>query len=523
MSASRHKQSIAAIKRYRTRRLAALMTKCYYLHKRKRHEKMYNLLCDEFVLLGGVYIKFLQGVMLQSQIMRKWHSPNRLKIFENLESEPIDVVKLLQQELGPDKLSQITLIQPEPFAAGSFGQVYYGQHVSGKPIIIKVLRPMVRELLKHDLRLLSRFSKSFFIKMYPRNMEVDLAEAARDFRVATLRETDYKEEAHFANELYHVYKNHPHLVIPETFLGLCTDHIIVQEYVDGISVAQLVKLREQGVDPKEYVLEHLGSDLDEQLTMMGIEATKAIFNLNRVQGDPHPGNIRLMTNNRVGLIDFGISAPTPQNKAAFFGLLDEWNRLYSDSQNIMNLFEQFIRFFVSDLYRALKRLSAMSRRDDDQEDSNFTREVGKVAQQTFSSMIGTQDIRPLLADGRILQIINQMINKDNRFGLVMRLEASEVLRASQTYITLIDSLGRRETVLPNVFSEVIRQVDIEHPELRHQQEDTMSVGAAIETVTRWLERVAQRDPALFRQLMGRIRIGNIKPAPEVIKEATSDA
>jgi hypothetical protein len=271
------------------------------------------------------------------------------------------------------------------------------------------------------------------------------------------------------------------------------------------------------------VYEHLGSNLDEQLVMMGVESTKAIFNLNRVQGDPHPGNIRLMTDDRVGLIDFGISAATPRNKAAFFGLLDEWNRLYSDSQNIMNLFDQFMRFFVSDLYRALKRLSAMARRDEGEEDSNFTREVGKMAQQTFSSTVGTQDIRPMLADGRILQIINQMINKDNRFGLVMRLEASEVLRASQTYITLIESLGRRETVLPRVFREVIEKVELEHPELRHQQEDTMSVGAAIETVTSWLERVAQRDPALFRQLMTKIRISGDKPLAVQVKEAVTDA
>lgn len=513
------KQSIAAIKRYRTRRLATLMTKCYYLHKRKRKDEMYNLLCDEFVNLGGVYIKFLQGVMLQSEIMRKWRGPNRLKIFENLESEPIDLLHVLRTELKPDQLAQIALVQPQPFAAGSFGQAYYGQHVNGKPIIVKVLRPMIRELLKHDLKLLSTFSKSFFIKMYPRNMELNIDNAVREFKVATLRETDYVEEARFAAELYQVYRNHPKFVIPETFMELCTSHIIVQEYVDGLSVAQLVRLQAQGVDPKQYVYEQTGSDLDEQLVTLGVESLKGIFDLNRIQGDPHPGNIRLMSDNRVGLIDFGISAPAPQNKAAFFGLIEEWNRLYSDGQNIMNLFEQFMRFFVSDLYRALKRLSSMSKPPQEATDANFTREVGKVAQETFSRVMGTKDIQPMLADGRILQIINQMINKDNRFGLVMRLEASEILRAAQTYITLVESLGRRGTVLPRVFTEVIVQVDANHPHLRHQQEDTMSVGDAVETVTSWLERVAERDPALFRQLMDRIKINKAKPIE--VKEAAS--
>src|SRR5690606_22788188 len=114
----------------------------------------------------GVYVKFLQGVLLRSQVMRKWHNPEKLKIFENLDHEPIDIGRLLQMELPKEKLSQIALIQPEPFAAGSFGQVYYGQLRNGQPIIIKVLRPMIRELLQHDLRLLKRFSKTFFSKLY---------------------------------------------------------------------------------------------------------------------------------------------------------------------------------------------------------------------------------------------------------------------------------------------------------------------------------------------------------------------
>jgi hypothetical protein len=103
MPRSVHAKTIAAIKRNRTKRLASLVTKSYMLHRRKQDETMYNLICEEFVSLGGVYIKFLQGVLLRSQVMRKWHNPEKLKIFENLESEPLDIGKLLQHELGKEK------------------------------------------------------------------------------------------------------------------------------------------------------------------------------------------------------------------------------------------------------------------------------------------------------------------------------------------------------------------------------------------------------------------------------------
>ena len=500
-------KSIAAIKRNRTARLAKLITKSYYLHKRGNDTKMYNMVCEEFMSLGGVYVKFLQGVLLRSEVMKRWHNPDRLKIFENLESEPLNIVSILQHELSPDKLSQIVGIQPQPFAAGSFGQVYYGQHINGKPIIIKVLRPMIRELLRHDLRLISIFTKRFYGQML-HNMELSISAAMRDFIKATLRETDYVAEAQFANELYVHYQNNEKFIIPETYVELSTTNIIVQEYVEGISVAQLIKLQEQGVDPVTYISEQLGSDLDTQLKVLGFESINGIFNLQRIQGDPHPGNIRLMTNDRVGIIDFGISAPTPVNKAAFFGLIDEWSSMYSDSQSISNIFEQFMRFFVSDLYRALKRLSTFKQEKDD---ANFTREVGQVAQETFSKVMGEQDLSALLHDGQILQIINQMVNKDNRFGLIMKLEASEMLRAAQTYITLVEALGRRGAVLPNVFEAVVKQVNIDYPGLRNQHDERMSIANAFEIVSNWLERVAERDPVLFQQLMRRIKLGGGSP------------
>jgi len=136
-----HEASINAIKRERTKRLARLGARVYYLRKRGKEQEMYDLICNEFLALGGVYVKFLQGVLFNTPIMKRWHSPNRLRIFENLDSEPLDIVHILREELTPEQLQQIALVQPEPFAAGSFGQVYLAQHANGKHIVIKVFGP----------------------------------------------------------------------------------------------------------------------------------------------------------------------------------------------------------------------------------------------------------------------------------------------------------------------------------------------------------------------------------------------
>jgi ABC1 atypical kinase-like domain len=508
-------KSIAAIKRYRTRRLASLATRCYYLHRRGKDEMMATLLCDEFVALGGVYVKFLQGILLRSKFLRKWQSADRLKIFENLESEPVDIVEMLRNELSAEKLANIVMVQPQPFAAGSFGQVYYGQLASGQPIIIKVLRPMVRELLRYDLRLLSTFSKSFFTRLYGRNMNLNINEALRDFRDATLRETDYKHEAEFADEMYRAYKDNPDFIIPQTYLDLCTDNIIVQDYLPGVSVAQLIRLKEQGVNPVDYIYDTLGSDLDTQLGTLGYESLVGIFTLRRIQGDPHPGNIRLLSNNQVGLIDFGISASAPQEKAAFYGMLQAYDKIFKGSQTAVGLFEQGLRFFVSDLYRSLKKLATIYGKGGD---TDYLSEVSGVAAQAFAEVTGTDIIEADFSqDSSALTVINKIVNKGNRFGLVMHLESSDILRAVQTYTALVASLGRYKQVVPPMMDRVVQDVKTLYPDILSDQDDTISVGDAIDIIMKWLERVAERDPALFRQLMAKIRLGG---GESIIEQAT---
>jgi hypothetical protein len=137
-----------------------------------------------------------------------------------------------------------------------------------------------------------------------------------------------------------------------------------------------------------------------------------------------------------------------------------------------------------------------------------------MAEATFKKSVGVQDLRPFVEDGSILGVLNKVINKNNRFGLVLKLEASEILRASQTYMTLVESLGRRNQVLPKVFKSVVETVEREHPEFTGPDEASLSVSDSIDIVSKWLERIAVRDPAFFHQIISRIKIGSVKLMPK---------
>jgi hypothetical protein len=508
-------QTIASIKRHRTRKMASIAAHSIYLQKRGRTTEMASYICNELMALGGVYVKFLQGVMLQSEFFKQWDSPNRYNVFENLDTELVNLPQMLQRELPKSKIAQIAQVQPEPFAAGSFGQVYFGYLRDGSPVIIKVLRPMIRETLKYDLKLINVFAKQFFVKLYE-NMSVNIDTAIEEFRHSTLNETDYVAEANFAAELYEAYKDHPKFVIPKTYLDLCTPNLIVQEYIPGISGAQLVKLKEQGIEPSAYVQEKLGSDLDEQLITLGYEYIHGMFTIPRVQGDPHPGNVKFLENNKVGLIDFGIIAPAPKDQASFFALLEEYAKLYEGNLDIEELFGKFLRFFANDLYKAFKKLHDV--RSDTSED--LTKTIGKLAKKAFTSQMKPSEVSNLANDGNMLTMINQVVNKQNRFGLVLTVQSSEILRAAQTYITLVETLGRSKQVLPIMFRKSVNQISIDKPELNFEAPPKISISGALNIVTKWLERVAERDPMLFRKFMAQIRGGGsmVEDSKEVVKE-----
>lgn len=514
-------KQIKELKRYRRKTLTTLVKNAYLLHRKHQTVEMNNLICDEFTKLGGVYIKFLQGVLLQSSLMRDWRSSDRLKIFENLESEPIDIQEVLRRELPAQKLTQIGAISPTPFAAGSFGQVYYATHKDGSQIIIKLLRPMVRETLMYDLKLLGIFSRAFANKL-SKNIDLNVATAIDEFKRATLRETDYVAEAAFGNELWNAYKDNGQFIIPKTYMELCTPNIIVQEYIGGVSAAQLLRLKEQGINPAEYVKQQLGSDLEQQLKLVGVEYIRGIFLLPRVQGDPHPGNVKLLEDDKVALIDFGISAKSPREKAAFYGVMREYQRMLSGQIDIPMMLGQFLRFFVSDLYKAMKKITSLLPENDKTND--LTRQMGMIAETNFKKEMGSEDVETALKSGSIVGTINNVINSGNRFGIIVKLDDSEMLRAAQSYITLVSSFDLKAEVLPTAFKEGLDYVAAQRPDYTQESENNMSANRALEIISKWLERVANRDPALFKTFVTKIKAAEkqvpVKKSVTRVKEET---
>src|SRR5206468_2261168 len=97
-------------------------------------------------------------------------------------------------------------------------------------------------------------------------------------------------------------------------------------------------------------------------------------------------------------------------------------------------------------------------------------EVGHMVQKIFDNALGTSDIRVIVAEGRFLQAFGHMVNRGNRLGLVVNMESSEILRTAQTYITLIESLDRRNQIVPRLLKETVQRVAAGHSDIIHQSD-----------------------------------------------------
>jgi len=246
-----------------------------------------------------------------------------------------------------------------------------------------------------------------------------------------------------------------------------------------------------------------------------------------VHGDPHPGNIRLLPEDKVSLIDFGIAASPPKRPKAFYQLMKQyWLAESEDQHDAGTLFRYYIQYYAYDLYQSLRRISRYAT-EQLHESFDLNAALEDLARTIFKEKGGVEQRERGIRDGRGGGMLNRLVNTNNRFGLIAKLDDADMMRGWSTYINVINKLGIKSLILPKVYSRVMPQVQREMPELEQEDENEVSLSTALEIVMSWLERVAGKDINLFQELVEKLRLrefsGNQSPAPIIPEEKTVSA
>jgi predicted unusual protein kinase regulating ubiquinone biosynthesis (AarF/ABC1/UbiB family) len=469
----------------------------------KDDDAFYTHVCDTMLQLGGIYIKFLQGVLLQSDVMKHWQGNGRWKVFEAVDIDEIDVFQTLKKELKSDPKQIFQTVDETPFAAGSFGQVYHAYLIgSNERVIVKILRPHMKSILKFDLRVLSMIAR--LLSNDFTSLDVDFSSAVKEFRTATLRETDYKAEVGFALEMQEYFCDHSAIFIPKTYQEYSTNQIIVQEYVEGISVAEVIKAQHQyGQSPEEFTYQHTGSDIRYLMKVMATDVLVGFFAAERMPGDLHPGNLRIMTGNRIGIIDFGISASKPRYPHIFYRLLKQLTHVKNDGSTAGDMFVTYLEYFAHDLYRAMQRISMHFGYGQ----TLLIEYVKSYAQDLFDKKTDNnfhleQEIQHSTMFGAH---VNKVVNDNNRFCITTRVDFVDLLRAVQSLIAVIDTLAYRN-LIEDIFGDVYKRVNADFPQYTKEPPNRLSINVALDIISKWLEKLLLRNPELFFMLKQQLQI-----------------
>jgi ubiquinone biosynthesis protein len=203
------------------------------------------------------------------------------------------IEQLMRSELGAEVGELFASFDREPIAAASIAQVHAATLPSGARVVVKVRRPDVSHIVDRDLdiagRLAARLERSTSW-----SRAVGTAGLAAGFATALREELDLRVEARNMTSVAAApgSRGSSGIAIPVPYQPLCTGLVLVMERFDGRPLAAI-----DAGTPTDERAALARSLLDCLLREIMMEGT--------FHADPHPGNVLLLTDGRLGLLDFG--------------------------------------------------------------------------------------------------------------------------------------------------------------------------------------------------------------------------
>ena len=293
------------------------------LHQQQDRDDAIHLrqACQE---LGPSFTEFGQLLSSRPDLVPEAFAAELSQLLTNTRPEPWGIIQTVLPEDFFEAGSPFSTIDPKPLAAASIAQIHRATlKQNGAQVILKIQRPGIEKLISSDLavlRLLARLAEKYLAESRPLN-PVRMVE---EFAISIHQELDFILEATYMDRFARIFANDPYIFSPRVYWEWTTPKILVMEYLDGIPLDNMERLRHADVD-LEKVASRLLQAFLQQIFLYGF-----------FHSDPHAGNFLAMPKSRIAFIDFGlveqISEAERQSLARLF-----WATLQEDYEQVAAL------------------------------------------------------------------------------------------------------------------------------------------------------------------------------------------
>ena len=273
--------------------------------------------------LGPIFVKFGQLLSTRRDLLPVDIADELAKLQDRVPPFPGDIAKArIEQELGSPVTTLFGSFDETPLAAASIAQVHAATLLDGREVVVKVLRPGMREVIGRDIEVLHALA-GLAERYWTDSRRFRPAEVVADYETTVMNELDLMREAANASQLWRNFAGSAMLHVPEVYWDLCRREVMVMERIHGVQISDIERLRAAGTDIRKLA--------ENGVTIFFTQ----VFSHNFFHADMHPGNIFVdisdPANPKYAAVDFGI-----------VGTLDPRDQLYL-AGNFLAFFERDYR------------------------------------------------------------------------------------------------------------------------------------------------------------------------------------
>ncbi|WP_310551078.1 ABC1 kinase family protein [Paenibacillus glufosinatiresistens] len=275
---------------YRVLSLPRKLTRQQAHESRTLGERIRALLED----LGPTFVKLGQLASTRADLLPESVIQELVKLQDHVPPVPAETARaILEKELEHPVDALFSYLEDAPLAAASIGQVHRGVLHSGERVAVKIQRPGVMRMMRRDLEIL-RDLTALAERKLDWARQYGLYRMAEEFSRSLLAELDYIQEGRNAERIAQQLRDDERVHIPSIYWDYSSARVLTMEYVEGITLNRPEELLAQSGDLKDIVQRTIEIML------------KQIFIDGFFHADPHPGNLLLLPDGRLALIDFGM-------------------------------------------------------------------------------------------------------------------------------------------------------------------------------------------------------------------------